>query len=113
MCIQSIILSLLINIRSKQTVNTRIDTDCLFFNFLWADRLSLVDTGVCGIWVLRRQPPEWVFDDNRGVEPNAQLQKEDFLVFMGAEIMLVPLCRPVPAFVLYKGNWAREKVLLG
>ena len=40
---------------------------------------------------------------NRGVEPNAQFQKEDFLAFMCAEIILVPLCRPVPAFVLYKG----------
>ena len=51
--------------------NICIDADGLPLNFLRANRLPLVDTSVGGVRVLGCHLPEGVFDDDRGVIPNA------------------------------------------
>lgn len=51
--------------------NICIDADGLPLDFLRANRLSLVDTGVDRIWILRGHLPERVLDDDGRIVPNA------------------------------------------
>ena len=73
-----------------------------------ANCLSLIDTGVDCIRILRRHLPEWIFDDDGGIIANAQFQKENFLLCVGSEKILIPLCCPVLALVLHKRIIAAE-----
>ena len=89
---------------SAQRINyIHIDANWLPFNFLRANRLSLIDTDVGGVRAVRRHLPEGAFDDGRGIIANAQFQKEDFLPRAGSEKTLIPRRCPMPALVLNKG----------
>ena len=88
--------------------NICIDADGLPLNFLRANCLSLIDTGVDCVWILRGHLPEGIFDDNGRIVPNAQFQKEDFLPRAGSEKTLIPRRCPMPALVLNKGIIAAE-----
>ena len=85
-----------------------IDANWLPFNFLRANRLSLIDTDVGGVRVVRRHLPEGAFDDGRGIIANAQFQKEEFLPRAGSEKILIPRRCTMPDLVLNKGIIAAE-----
>ena len=82
--------------------NICIDADGLPLDFLRANRLSLVDTGVDRLWILRGHLPERVLDNDGGIIANAKFQKEDFPTRAGSEKILITLRRSVPAFILDK-----------
>ena len=86
----------------QHLVDVGIDADGLPLDFLRANRLSLVDTGVDRLWILRGHLPERVLDDDGGILANAKFQKEDFLPRAGSEKILITLRRSVPAFILDK-----------
>ena len=88
--------------------NICIDADGLPLNFLRANCLSLIDTGVDCVWILRGHLPEGIFDDNGRIVPNAQFQKEDFLPCAGPKKVFIPFRCSVPAFVLHEGIIAAQ-----
>lgn len=90
--------------------NICIHTDRLPLDLLRANRLSLVDTGVDCVRVLRRHLPEGILDDDGGVIANAQLQKEDFLSCVSSEEIFIPLCaslRPPQRYHRCGGSWSK------
>ena len=80
-----------------------IQRDPPFADLCRAVCLPQIDAGVDRFGILCRHPPEGVFDNDRGVETDAQFQKEDLLSLAGAEEATVPLRCSVPALVLHKG----------
>lgn len=62
-----------------------IQRDPPFADLCRAVCLPQIDAGVDRFGILCRYPPEGVFDNDRGVEADAQFQKEDLLSLAGAE----------------------------
>ena len=80
------------------------DADRLPLDLRRANGLSLIDAGVECVWNFSGHPPEWIFDDDRGVVVNANFPKKNVPLLMTAQKFTVSLCRTVPSFVLYKGK---------
>ena len=88
--------------------NVVIDYNRAIRNFFRGECLSLIDAGVGCVGVLGCHLPERIFDDDRRVVAHAQLQKEDFLPFAGAQEIRISFGCSVPALVLYKFIIAAE-----
>lgn len=65
--------------------------------------LTVIDGDVDGLGILLRHLPKGVFDDAGGIAADAELEKEQGLVQVGAEEVLIAGVGSVPAFVFDKG----------
>ena len=80
-----------------------LDADGAASDLPWGAGRLPVDAGVDRPWVLPGHPPEGIFDDDRGVAPHPQFQKEHPLPLAAAEEGLIAPGGGVPALVLHEG----------
>ena len=89
--------------KTHHTPNIRIDANCPLFYFLRAGRLPLVDTDINCLRIFDGHLPEGILDNDRRVEADAQLQKNELLPLSGAEKLAVPPGGDMPPLVLGEG----------
>ena len=86
----------------------RIDADRLSFDLPRASCLPEIYTCVDSLRIPCRHLPERILDNDRGVEADTKLEKEDFLPRAGTQKVFVSLGGPMPALILYKRIIATE-----